>query len=63
MKDKDDLLKDKDDQVKQWREAHKLSEESRKIADDQISKLMEQGHTTNVLLASLSRPSRSGGDS
>ncbi len=53
-------MKDKQEQIDQWRHAYEISEESRKIGETQIEKLIDQGRTTNRLLAAIGQTSGGG---
>ena len=55
----EDLLRDRDD----WREAHRISEAERVQQSQQISALLEVGHTVNEIMNALPHPHERSDDS
>lgn len=52
----EDRMRDKAEQIDQWRNAYENADKARTIQAEQLDKLLDQGRTTNVLLAALPRP-------
>lgn len=57
----DDRMKDKNEQITLLLHAFEISEESRKIGEQQVEKLLDQGRTTNFLLANIGKQTNGGG--